>query len=484
MSVPLACTEPALTIHHAAITHTARTLAHHLRVSPLTLHGRTIADYAYDSQVNGIKASSEPFGVINLLAPQLNDPRFPSDQSNDTAPRAAIVQLRFAFRAGGTNIPLTLSRTSLTFYDFDNGRFGLRECMQLRGSSAGSVFATIAEDSELEEIEYEPTPSLCYLPAAVRCPAQPHLLSHRYNATDLLVHGAGADEPQVIRDLLATAPTLLGSAAQGEAGQQTSSSDALPLFWDAHADPVVTPLYCGTQWGRGADNPVDPIELTPQQRRRAILYTFEEVGAFDVRFSLTGDVVAAGGRNLLFAGYSNVQARGTRTHAPELPRRILRLLLAERRARACVRVGATGGTAPVHPAARTASTASAAATTARAAAAVAATTITSPAAAVTALSFATPAIAFTTTTFAATDVTSTIAATAISISTCTFAATTFAIDAAVVAAAATSVAGETAAALAAAAVAATAVPATSVAATQQSWRPVRSHRELHSHSRR
>ena len=52
------------------------------------------------------------------------------------APSVSFVELRFSFKDGNNN-PLTLSRTDVTFYDFDASRSGnVRECIAALGASS------------------------------------------------------------------------------------------------------------------------------------------------------------------------------------------------------------------------------------------------------------------------------------------------------------------------------------------------------------
>lgn len=65
---------------------------------------------------NGIKDPLKEFGVVHLLGPRQVD----QGDSWDTA--FTFVQLRFAFINHDSGAPETLSRTYVTFYDFDTGR--------------------------------------------------------------------------------------------------------------------------------------------------------------------------------------------------------------------------------------------------------------------------------------------------------------------------------------------------------------------------
>ena len=81
---------------------------------------------AFNTGINGI--SHKPngsFGVINLLAPQASE-----------ASTVSFVQLRYSFVDGATGLPLTLSRTHVTFYDFDDSSSGVSECVQVSGGVA------------------------------------------------------------------------------------------------------------------------------------------------------------------------------------------------------------------------------------------------------------------------------------------------------------------------------------------------------------
>ena len=66
------------------------------------------------------------------------------------APIVSIVQLRYSFIDAGTQQPVRIGRTHMTFYDFDTSRAGMRECMQAKG---GVVSTSVSEDTTLEEVD-------------------------------------------------------------------------------------------------------------------------------------------------------------------------------------------------------------------------------------------------------------------------------------------------------------------------------------------
>ena len=164
-----------------------------------------------------------------------------------------FMQLRYTFINSLTTEPATLGRTYMTFYDFD-GSNTLRECMQIRGSVSK---VGVSPTTELQALHFNRTA--------------------RENGEELEID-----------------PALRGIM------------DALPpgsMFWDTHTE--ASPVYCSTETGIGADNPMNPHDIIDLQRDRSVLITFEDVSTFDVRFTLVGG--KSTGRNFLFAGFSNVE---------------------------------------------------------------------------------------------------------------------------------------------------------------------------------
>ena len=97
----------------------------------------------FNSIHNGVKhRTNGSFGSVNLRAAQ-----------SSSVP-ASFVQLQFAFVAATDSSPLTLGRTYVTFYDFDNSKNGIRECMQARG---GVIGETVTLDTELQRFEINQT---------------------------------------------------------------------------------------------------------------------------------------------------------------------------------------------------------------------------------------------------------------------------------------------------------------------------------------
>ena len=63
-------------------------------------------------------------------------------------------------------------------------------------------------------------------------------------------------------------------------------------------------LFLSSTSGGAGDNPSDPNDLTPQQQRRSVMFTFEETSCFHVTFSqiCNDDPNCSVGGNLIFAG--------------------------------------------------------------------------------------------------------------------------------------------------------------------------------------
>lgn len=106
------------------------------------------ADRAFSAATqNGLLPKGEGvFGAFNLRAP--------SASSTGARAPASFVELRFTFMANGSNVPLVLPRTQLTFYDLGRGLGGLRECMQIRGTHASSTMSFVSDKTELTADEY------------------------------------------------------------------------------------------------------------------------------------------------------------------------------------------------------------------------------------------------------------------------------------------------------------------------------------------
>ena len=198
---------------------------------------------AFSSDQNDLKPKSGgTFGSINMLAPRSSDVE------------STFVQLRFAFLSASDDSLVTLGRTYVTFYDFDNSRSGLRECMQVRGGVVGEA---LTADTELELFEI--------------------------NQTEIAANGVSGLDP-TLQQIIASQPAGL-------------------INWDT-SEGGVSRGYCSRVEGTGKDNPDDPRELTAVQRSRSVLLTLDRVSSFDVRYALVGGTGT--GRNFLFAGYSNV----------------------------------------------------------------------------------------------------------------------------------------------------------------------------------
>lgn len=107
------------------------------RVVDLEVSNQTM--YAAQSAwFNGLSVKTGgTFGMINLKAP------------NEEVP-TNFVQLQFRFLDGATGLPLTLDRTQMTFYDFDQSESGTRECLQVKGSV---VDTRVAVGTQLEMLD-------------------------------------------------------------------------------------------------------------------------------------------------------------------------------------------------------------------------------------------------------------------------------------------------------------------------------------------
>jgi len=95
---------------------------------------------AFKPTENGlVHMAGGSFGAVNLQAPD-----------GDSSELSTFVQLRYTFVDGSSGLPLTLDRTYVTFYDFDDNRQGVHECLQAKG---GIVHTAMTDDTELEELD-------------------------------------------------------------------------------------------------------------------------------------------------------------------------------------------------------------------------------------------------------------------------------------------------------------------------------------------
>ena len=60
------------------------------------------------------------------------------------------------------------------------------------------------------------------------------------------------------------------------------------------------PIYHGTHFGVGLDNPFEPYQVSDLQARRSVLVMFEEVHHFQVRYAISACCTT--GRNFLVGG--------------------------------------------------------------------------------------------------------------------------------------------------------------------------------------
>lgn len=80
---------------------------------------------------------------------------------------------------------------------------------------------------------------------------------------------------------------------------------------------VTGDVFSSTTWGVGADNPLDPLTLTEEQRRKSVAFLFENTNAFTATLAVTNGGI---GRNFFFAGRSNVPPECARPPpSPPLP---------------------------------------------------------------------------------------------------------------------------------------------------------------------
>ena len=82
------------------------------------------------------------------------------------------------------------------------------------------------------------------------------------------------------------------------------SMDAAVAYFTSLKSVWTNPIYSGTTYGIGEDNPLDSYYLTNQQAARAVMVMLEDVSSFQTRYAITACCTT--GRNFLFAGYSKI----------------------------------------------------------------------------------------------------------------------------------------------------------------------------------
>ena len=221
--------------------------------APIDLRITNLTEYhGWNTPLNGIKHKTGmrdgSFGVINLLGP-----RDPSQSGFIWNSDLTMVELRYEFvtraapyTAASTPTPLVVRRTYLSFYDFDTG------VPRFDGS------ATQAEAMQLEGA------------AQTILPATTEL--HTFPSWAALVGDA---------KLRSFHPS---SAAR------------------AHLDTWTSNVTAATTYGVGGDNPFSTYALTPLQANRSIMFMFESVSEFRVRYAI--DACCTTGRNFLVGGFS------------------------------------------------------------------------------------------------------------------------------------------------------------------------------------
>jgi len=121
---------------------------------------------------------------------------------------------------------------------------------------------------------------------------------------------AGTDTPFVLPEVHITVFDIDGKPGTDEElvsskGYTDYVTDANPNI-DERTMPNGFPGFSGTGNPREADNPTDPVNLTPLQRSNSVMYIYKGVSEFPMYFAIkNGDF--AGGRFLMFAGRSSLE---------------------------------------------------------------------------------------------------------------------------------------------------------------------------------
>ena len=150
----------------------------------------------------------------------------------------SYVQLKVAFvtdksrQGGSSREPIALPRTYMTFYDFDTGA--------PRVDEAAPAPEALQMDPDIGDSMLLPS------------------------STELNVLASWSD---------AVTETQLGSFFSAAARTEL----------DAWTSPIIE----ATQYGIGKDNPTDSQQLTPLQTRRSVMFMFENVTTFRLRYAIT-----------------------------------------------------------------------------------------------------------------------------------------------------------------------------------------------------
>ena len=215
---------------------------------------------------NGIKrgeddtSNTDAFAVINLL-----QPRSVAQGTSQWNRVLTITQFKFEFITGSSQTPLWLQKTYLSFWDYDES---LAEeegemIMEAIQPDENARLAFTANGTEVEEY-----------------PAWTLSDGGFVNATAVYESyrevGASMTEEEV---------TLLIREANHFLGPS----------WP-------TPVLTSGSFGVGGDNPVDPLAPTTLQKQRAVMFMYENVSTFEVRFAIHR--CCGKGRNFMIGGFS------------------------------------------------------------------------------------------------------------------------------------------------------------------------------------
>ena len=219
--------------------------------NPIDLKITNLSPYNVHSSLwNGKDVVGHEFGSINLRSPN-------NAWGDDASGQLTWVALKFEFFEGGTTTPYAMT-SYLSFYDFDNANnLKNRECIQFQGVS------TVIRSDNTE-----------VLPAGVTFTNQ-----------------QGASQ-------VSTVPTYGSSVVSGDPA------------WSFPDPSDLTEVYCSSQKGTAANNPSDSANLQELQKNQALMIKIDAKTEFIMRWSIDNieNPDSGGtGRNMLFAGYSDIR---------------------------------------------------------------------------------------------------------------------------------------------------------------------------------
>ena len=222
---------------------------------------------------NGIKrgdddtSNTDAFAVINLL-----QPRSVAQVSSQWSSVLTFTQFKFDFISGASQTPITLERTYLSFWDYDESL------------SEDDPDGTKG-DNIMEAIQPDPQKVTAYWLA---------------DGSELEVYPTWAADRGGFVNATALVQSHLEQGTSGASNVQLAQTAVDGLF-NSWSSPVLT---SGT-FGLGGDNPTDPLAPTMLQKQRAVLFQIDNVSTFELRLAIYR--CCGNGRNFLIGGFTQLQ---------------------------------------------------------------------------------------------------------------------------------------------------------------------------------